>query len=170
MPKDLVILKFGHKHFIYFYFSDGPFTQSFIWMWLWKPQSVLNFWVTGCHRIQIKVNISVLGWDCPSPALFPWLLCCFKKWKIEFYKHKQGFFFQQSQHFPSITLASVKTYAPAVSWILNLIIMKGCVRYCIPTVTNVGTMNTKWNLHRKQKDYKFENFSHARKLKLKMTP
>ena len=30
----------------------------------------LNFWVThfgGCDRVQIKVNISVFGWDCPSP-------------------------------------------------------------------------------------------------------
>ena len=136
-----------------------------------KPQSVPNFWVTGCNRVQIKVIISVFGWNCPSPALFPWLLCCFKKWKIQFYNHKQGFFFcWQSQHFPSITLANVKTYAPAVSWTLSLIIMKGSVRYCIPTVTNVGTMNTKWNSHGKQKDYKFKNFSHARKLKLKMTP
>jgi hypothetical protein len=30
----------------------------------------LNFWVThfgGCDRVQIKVNISVFGWECPSP-------------------------------------------------------------------------------------------------------
>ena len=30
----------------------------------------LNFWVTdfsGCNGVQIKVNISVFGWDCPSP-------------------------------------------------------------------------------------------------------
>ena len=30
VPKDFAILKFGHKHFIHFYFSDGPLTQSFI--------------------------------------------------------------------------------------------------------------------------------------------
>jgi hypothetical protein len=30
VPKDFVILKFGHEHFIHFYFSGGPFTQSFI--------------------------------------------------------------------------------------------------------------------------------------------
>jgi hypothetical protein len=30
VPKGFVILKFGHKHFIHFYFSDGPLTQSFI--------------------------------------------------------------------------------------------------------------------------------------------
>ena len=29
-PKHFAILKFGHEHFIYFYFSDGPLTQSFI--------------------------------------------------------------------------------------------------------------------------------------------
>ena len=40
VPKHFAILKFGHEHFIYFYFSDGPLTQSFIWIWLWKPQSV----------------------------------------------------------------------------------------------------------------------------------
>ena len=30
----------------------------------------LNFWVThfgGCNRVQIKVDSSVFGWDCPSP-------------------------------------------------------------------------------------------------------
>ena len=30
----------------------------------------LNFWVTdfgGCDMVQIKANISVFGWDCPSP-------------------------------------------------------------------------------------------------------
>ena len=30
----------------------------------------LNFWVTdfgGCDRVQIKANISVFGWGCPSP-------------------------------------------------------------------------------------------------------
>jgi hypothetical protein len=30
VPKHFAILKFGHEHFIYFYFSDGPLTQSFI--------------------------------------------------------------------------------------------------------------------------------------------
>ena len=32
----------------------------------------LNFWVTdfgGCDRVQIKANISVFGWGCPSPTL-----------------------------------------------------------------------------------------------------
>jgi len=32
----------------------------------------LNFWVThfgGCDKVQIKVNISVFGWDCPSPLI-----------------------------------------------------------------------------------------------------
>ena len=30
----------------------------------------LNFWVTdfgGCDKVQIKANISVFGWGCPSP-------------------------------------------------------------------------------------------------------
>ena len=36
--------------------------------------------------------------------------------------------------------------------------MKDCVRYCIPTVTNVGTMNTNWSSHGKPKDYKFSGF------------
>jgi hypothetical protein len=30
VPKDFGVLKFGHEHFIYFYFSDGPLTKSFI--------------------------------------------------------------------------------------------------------------------------------------------
>ena len=30
VPKEFAILKFGHEHFIHFYFSDGPLTQSFI--------------------------------------------------------------------------------------------------------------------------------------------
>ena len=30
VPKDFVILKFGHEHFIHSYFLDGPLTQSFI--------------------------------------------------------------------------------------------------------------------------------------------
>ena len=30
VPKDFVILKFGHEHFIHFYFSDGSFIGSFI--------------------------------------------------------------------------------------------------------------------------------------------
>jgi len=30
VPKDFVILKFGHKHFIHFHFSDGSFTGSLI--------------------------------------------------------------------------------------------------------------------------------------------
>ena len=32
----------------------------------------LNFWVTdfgGCDRVQIKANISVFGWGCPSPLV-----------------------------------------------------------------------------------------------------
>ena len=29
VPKDFVILKFGHKHFIHFYLSDELLTQSF---------------------------------------------------------------------------------------------------------------------------------------------
>jgi hypothetical protein len=32
----------------------------------------LNFWVTdfgGCDRVQIKVNISIFGWDSPSPPI-----------------------------------------------------------------------------------------------------
>jgi hypothetical protein len=30
VPKDFVILKFGHEHFIHFYFLDGSFIGSFI--------------------------------------------------------------------------------------------------------------------------------------------
>ena len=30
VPKDFVILKFEHEHFIHFHFSDGSFTGSFI--------------------------------------------------------------------------------------------------------------------------------------------
>jgi len=63
---------------------------------------------------------------------------------------------------------TVKTYAPAVNWTLNLIIMKDCVRYCIPTVTNVGTMNTKWSSHGKPKDYKFSGFFPCMKLRFKI--
>ena len=39
-PRGFVILKFEHEHFIHFYFSDGPLTQCFISILLWKPQSV----------------------------------------------------------------------------------------------------------------------------------
>ena len=40
VQKEFVILKFGHKHFIHFYFSDRPLSQSFIRILLWKLQSV----------------------------------------------------------------------------------------------------------------------------------
>ena len=30
VPKDFVILKFGHEHFVHFYFSSELLTQSFI--------------------------------------------------------------------------------------------------------------------------------------------
>ena len=30
VQKEFVILKFGHEHFIHFYVSDGPLSQSFI--------------------------------------------------------------------------------------------------------------------------------------------
>ena len=40
VPKGFVILKFEHEHFLYFYCPDGPITQCFVSILLWKPQSV----------------------------------------------------------------------------------------------------------------------------------
>ena len=69
--KDFVILKFEHKHFIHFYFSDGLLSQSFILILLWKLQSVpklLGHWFGGCDKVQIKANIFMFGWSCSSPV------------------------------------------------------------------------------------------------------
>ena len=68
-PRGFVILKFGHEHFIHFYFSDGPLTQCFISILLWKPQSVPkllghSFWWQSQGTNKGK-HFHV--WDCPSP-------------------------------------------------------------------------------------------------------
>ena len=60
---DFVILKFGHKNFVHFCFSDGPLTQSVC--------KLLSHWfrcLWVCDTVQIIANISVFGWDCPSPV------------------------------------------------------------------------------------------------------
>jgi hypothetical protein len=73
VPKGIVILKFGQEHFIHFYFLDGPITQCLSESNCGSHKVYLNFWVThfgGCDRVQIKVNISMFGWDCPSPYIY----------------------------------------------------------------------------------------------------
>jgi len=59
----------------------------------------LNFWVThfgGCDRVQINVNISIFGWDCPSPPyseclrVFPPFHWVFLEGKREKERKKKG--------------------------------------------------------------------------------
>src|SRR6202167_6276408 len=63
----------------------------------------LNFWVThfgGCDRVQIKVNISMFGWDCPSPVKPPSI--------------------SQSIPPPSHQLATTKSVTPTIQIISHL--------------------------------------------------
>ena len=76
VPRGFVILKFVHEHFIHFYFSDELSLNVLSQFYCGSHKVYLNFWVThfgGSDRVQIKVNISMFGWDCPSPLITLWL-------------------------------------------------------------------------------------------------
>ena len=83
VPKVFVILNFGNEHFIHFYISDGPLTQSFIWIWLWKPQSVpklLGLWFRWLWQGTNKGKyFCVWLW---LPITNVWRFCAFQPWYL----------------------------------------------------------------------------------------